>query len=898
MSTATGTVSAPPPPNAENRARLAEARARAQRLFEGGATGVQIAYAVSEGVEALLGSLYAAALARFSPADQALIAEHSAMIAVGGTGRGDLAPYSDVDLLFLYDAGAERAFRDFAGQLVRDCWDAGFKLGHSIRNPAETISLAKGDPQVATALVEARLLAGSRIRFDRFQRDVYRKVFRGRARTCLEAFVESRDKERNQTGASGYELEPDLKKSLGGLRDLHLLRWVGYAFYGTADFESLRLKGALTRDEALTLINAHDFLLRLRADLHFHAGKSQDVLTRDEQLRIAEQRGIEPTPGMRPVERFMREYFRQGTAMLQVVRRFLVTHSRLPIIRRMKRSLIMHRVNGMFRAGDGHIEALPRYRAQVCSRLESILKLYCSGAMYGYVPEPSLVEQIRQNVPNLSHQLSDESASLFLRLMGCTGRLGAALRSLYECGVLELIVPSMVHARCLLQFNQYHHYTVDEHTLRTIEECERFDHDPGPIGQAYRQVRNKRILHLALLLHDLGKGFEEDHSEVGRVLAQQMAERLRLPDRDAETLVFLVHQHLKLATIALRRDLDDQKMLVALSQEIGSPETLRMLYVLTAADISGVGPGTFTGWKAELLTALYDRLMHILSGQRPAQQATDRLQRISDQVRYEFAPLGDDPDSASQREWVREQLGALPPHYVLAVPPDRILDDLRAIRKLAPGDVHVEPSYDRETECVEYRIIADSAVSDGCFYKIAGTLTAKRMEIIAAQISTTTAGTVLDTFRVVDRDFQGEVPQDRMDEVAALIRSVLTGRTDPETLFQKSRRYGGSRPPAPISDLPMKVVVGNDASDRGTIIDVFAHDRTGLLYTITRGLYDLGLSISLAKISTHFDQVVDVFYVTDANGARVTDEVRLSQVREELTHRIAAFETHGWQRFV
>lgn len=898
MTISSGTLPPPHSPIATNRARLADVRARAQRLFEGGANGNQIAHAISEGVEGLLKSLYEAAFAQLVPADQALVAERSAVIAVGGTGRGDLAPYSDLDILFLYGSRAEAPFRNFAAQIVRDCWDAGIKLGHSIRQPAETISLAKADPQIATALVEARLLVGNRQFFERFQRDVARKVFRGRARLCLETFCEAREKERKQIGATGCELEPDVKTSLGGLRDLHLLRWIGFAFYGTPDFESLRLKGAITRDEALTLITAHEFLLRLRADMHFQAGKPQDVLTRDEQLRISERRGYQPTPGLRPVERFMREYFRQGTAMLRVVQRFVITHDRLPLVRRLKRSLIMHRVNGMFRAGDGHIEALPRYRNAVCSNLESILKLYCAGALYGYVPEPSLVEQIRQNVPSLPRELSPECAALFMRLMGCTGRLGAALRSLYDCGVLELVVPSLVHARCLLQFNQYHHYTVDEHTLRTIEACERFEQDAGPIGQAYRQVRNKGILHLALLLHDLGKGFEEDHSEVGRALALQMAERLRLSQRDAETLVFLVHQHLKLATIALRRDLDDPQMLVSLSLEIGSPETLRQLYVLTAADISGVGPGVFTGWKAELLTALYDRLMHILSGQRPAQHSEDRLQRIADKVRYEFAPLGDDPDSVAQRAWVREQLATLPPHYVLAVPTDRILADLRAIRKLGKGDVHVESCYDAETECVEYRIIADAAASDGCFYKIAGTLTAKRMEIISAQISTTTTGTVLDTFRVVDRDFHGEVPQHRRDEVAGLIRSVLTGRTDSETLFQKSRRYGAARQSSPVSNLPMKVVVGNDASDRGTIIDVFAHDRTGLLYTITRGLYDLGLSVTLAKISTNFDQVVDVFYVTDPNGARVTDEAKLTHIREELTHRIAAFETHGWQRFV
>ena len=345
-------------------------------------------------------------------------------------------------------------------------------------------------------------------------------------------------------GSAVKQLEPDVKRSPGGLRDLHLLRWVGFARFGVADVESLRLMEALTREEARTLLSAYEFLKQIRVDLHFQAGRSQDVLDRDEQLRIAEQRQIEGTFAQRPVERFMQTYFRHSTAIAELTERFITLHRPRPILSWLVRSLTTHRSEAIYLVGGDSIDVIFRHRESVVSNLEGILKFYRTAALYRVSAGAEVRRRIREAVPRLAGDVSPQSADFSCEILGCHGSLGTILRSMFRTGVLEIVVPPMAHARCLLQFNQYHSYTVDEHTLRTIEQLERFDRDQGILGDAYRAVRKKSVLHLAMLLHDLGKGYDEDHSLVGRAIADRVAHRLHLSEEDRDTLVFLVHKHL------------------------------------------------------------------------------------------------------------------------------------------------------------------------------------------------------------------------------------------------------------------------------------------------------------------------------------------------------------------
>lgn len=849
-----------------------------------GASGLQVAGFISQAVDDFLRWLYEQ-VQHEAGVDRSVMARGAALLAVGGTGRGDLAPYSDVDLLFLHLPQEPPGFTEVVSATVRHCWDAGLKLGHSVRTVADALRMARQDTQFATSLIEARCLSGSAVLVEELRRAFVRQVIQGGHGSFIEACLAAREKERETHGAVVQQLEPDIKRSLGGLRDLHLLRWVGYARFGAADLDSLKLRGALTVEEARRLVLAYEFLTGVRIDLHLAAGKAQDVLSREEQLRLAEQRGIPGTAGMRPVERFMQHYFEHSTAIADITSRFVERQRPKPWRTWFVNYLLSFRVDEIYRIGAGWIDVLPRQRARVCASLEEVLRLAVTAVMHRVRLAPKLVDRLKQSARQLSQQeVTPEARRLFLQLLGRPGTLGAVLRVLYDVGVLDTVLPCLKHMRCLLQFNQYHAYTVDEHTLRCIEAAERLESDQGPFGQAYREVRHKELLHLALLLHDAGKGFEEDHSEVGRRLAIEAAQRLGLPEHQRDLLEFLVHQHLLMATLAFRRDTSDPEVLLRFNHQVGSPDALRMLYVLTAADIQAVGPGVWNDWKAELLTSFYDRAMLWLSGQSELfEEATRRRQIVQEVLRH-----GDWP--AADAEQVVRWLAPFPMHYLTATPPRQIAADLRLLAQRRPDDIHVHAEYDAETGTVEYRVITSEAVTSGCFHKLTGVLSALRMEILSALICSSQEGLIIDSYRVRDYDHEGELPEFRREEVAEMIRRVLRGEVDVETLFRNRLRFARQLKQGPVSNLPLRVVIDNETSDRYTIIDVFAHDRPGLLYRITRSLYELKLSVVLARIATHFDQVVDVFYVTDAQGAKIRDGQRLRQIREDLTQRLAEFE--------
>lgn len=888
----------------KQKARLQSLRDQAHERYSGGAPALQVASLISEMTDRLVVELFEESLQDLDPACCQKVAANAALVAVGGSGRGELAPYSDADLLFLHGK-CPREFSECVSRTVRDCWDAGIKLGHSVRTIADAISMGLREPQFATAAIEARLLWGSERLFESFRSRFHRKVVRGRETAYFHACLQAREAERLQYGATERQLEPEVKRSPGALRDIHLIRWIGYGRYGSTDLDLLRLAGALSREDHQSLVAAQQFLTRVRVDLHFGAGKSQDVLTREEQLRLAELHGFTPTATQRPVERFMQAYFRHSTAIADISDRFVARHRPRSWLSILRRFLLTHRSNQMFKVQGQRIDVIPRYRETVCGSLDEILHLYELAGLYSAELGPEVLEDIKRAVPGLPRTLTDRSRQLFLSILGMTGQVARLLRSMFATGVLEIILPEMTHARCLLQFNQYHSYTVDEHSFRAVEAAERLDGDAGPVGQACRLIPQRNLLHLAVLIHDLGKGFEEDHSDVGRRIAGTVAERLGFPDYQCDTLQFLVHKHLLMAHLAFRRDLSDQDMLARFSRDVGSPENLRMLYVLTAADISAVGPGVWTGWKSELVTELFERSMQILSG-APAkfreaeivENIYGRIREICDR-RTAQSPTRFAGNTASATEQagpdddLKQRLLGFSLQYLTATPLEQIVDDMQTIAELPQNQLAIRGRYDAATHTVEYRIVTRDSVGSGLFSKFTGTLTAMGMEILSANICTTADGIVIDSFRVQDTDYSGEIPDFRIHEVAEAISDVVLGKRTVEGLFQRHTRFAPRGGLEPLVREPTRVSIDNATSERATIIDVFAHDRRGLLYTIARTLRDLDLSISLAKISTHLDQVLDVFYVTDRGGGKVQDEERLQRVRQTLLARIEEFERRG-----
>ncbi len=882
---------------AQRRTRVGEIRERAKRLLVGGATGIQAAATISEATDEFVVELFGETASALSPRDWERVESRAAVVAIGGTGRGDMAPYSDVDLLFLYESGVAAPFTNSVSEFVRGCWDAGLKLGHSVRTLDDALSAAKCDPHFATALIEARCLWGSEKLVAQLRRKFVSNVVRKRLAAFIHECTSAREQERSQFGATVQQLDPDVKRSLGGLRDLHLIRWVGFANFGKGDIDSLRLLGAIGKDDARNLLAAHEFLTRVRIDLHFAAGKARDLFSREEQLRIAEERGVEPTAGQSPVECFMQQYFRHSAVIADVARRFVPLNRPVRKRDRLARLLMTRRVNKIYLLGSDYLDIIDSYRDAACQTVEQLLTVYRLAASYRVGLAPLLAERVKSAAALLEPDASTEVTTIFLDILSTTGHLGPLLRSMFETRTLDLVLPEVSRVRSLLQFNLYHSYTVDEHTLRTIEAVERFNEDEGPLGAAYRKIRHKEIVHLALLLHDLGKGFVEDHSDVGRRIALDVAKRFQLSDDQTDVLVFLVHKHLLMSHLAFRRDISDVEALLRFSHEVGSPETLRMFYVLTAADLLGVGPGVWTDWKAELLSNLFESAMLILSGKHHQILETQRLSRVKELVRDSIVPLDQHAPDDEFDQWLDTRIDSFEAPYLTTTPPPRIAADLDVIRQLELGEISVDGKYDAETGIVDYRVILDRQHAAGCFHRITGVLTANRLDILSAEIATTSDGVVVDGFRVIDNDYDGEVPVSRIEQIDAAIRKVLTGDTTVADLFQRGKRIGGPGPTVQVSDLPTRVVIDNDSSDRCTVIDVFAHDRPGLLYTIARTAYQRDLSIELAKIATHLDQVVDVFYITDAAGQKIVERDRLHEIQHHLATTIAEFEAGGHERF-
>lgn len=804
------------------------------------------------------------------------------LVAVGGTGRGDPAIYSDIDLLFLTDPKLPASGREWLEQVIRDFWDSGWKLGHSVRSIQECLSVAFDDNQIATSLIETRLLWGSSPLYQTLRQKFETRFVRPRWKTLCAASLANRIEEREKHGGAVLSLVPDVKRACGGLRDWHLVRWLTFWEFGTPDPAELVVRGVIAETDLINVQHAVKFLTRIRMDLHVEAEQVQDVLTRDEQLRLATKYGLQATAGQRPVELFMRQYFEHAMRVSRLAHRLESRHTRKPLTSKLIGLVdTPHKEKDGFRVGRDGIDVNPSAMKKLLTDPDMMLRLFYLSAMYNQTPKPELLDALRRALPALSFRLSSEGTRRFREILARSSSLETVLRLMNETGLLERIVPDIANAHFLLQFNQYHSYTVDEHTFRAIGRLSSFRSDPGELGNVYRSIRHPEVVHLAMLLHDLGKGFEEDHSEVGKRIAERIGANLKFSTTQQEQLVLLVHKHLVMPNTAFWRDTTDPRVLLDFSREVGSVENLKMLYVLVAADVWAVGPGVWTDWKAELLSGLYERTLQTLSGEGgPLQEAKVRSERKREIMQSILRDTSLDPEREEQ--WLEAEFETLPLHYLLANSAREIASDLERVALLKPKSVFVEGSYHAETESVEYRIFLAPEFAAGCFHRIAGGLTALRMEIRAAHICTTTRGTVVDRFIVKDNDFEGAVPLSRIREVSKVLEEIIRGERPLKPLFSKKSRFARNQDSGSYANQPTKLIIDNDSSDRCTVVDVFTLDRRGLLHALSRVIFEEGFSVDLARIGTHLEQVVDVFYLTDERGHKIEDEQRLKSLHEHL----------------
>lgn len=860
--------------------RLAQGREKLKLRHQQGSPGVQVCGALTELLDKVVLELYHAAQADLGESDPEGLPAQIALVAHAGYGRRDVAPYSDVDLMILHSREAADRVVPLANRLVRDVFDAGLILGQSVRTPEQALELSLADPVICTSLVESRLLTGSQSLFDKFFQRFKNLVHRKRS-SLLPAMEKARRDERSQYGETVYLLEPNIKRSSGALRDIQLLRWVGFAVYGIGDPDGLQLCGAISKDDQRVLRHAAEFLLRLRNEIHFHSGSAHDVLDRAEQVRIAKVFAYEGQEGLLPVEQFMREYFRRTSEVSRLAARFIDTAQPGSRAAWLVELAFSHQVERDFRVGPTQITPTRRGLAKLRRSLTEILRLADLANLADKRLSRSACDAIRETVPSLNSDVGPEAAERFLSIMSHTRRLGEILRLLHDLGVLEKVIPEFEHARCLLQFNEYHKYTVDEHSFRAVEKACSLLHDPGPLGRVCRHIKQKRLLHLALLIHDLGKGYPVDHSDLGLMIAERTGGRLGLSPSETDALKLLVHKHLVMSHLAFRRDTSDEQIIVKFAVEVGSPDMLEILYVLTACDLAAVGPGVLNDWKIEVLTDLFHRTMRHLAGDSPTSAPDDRWKQKQEEI---FTALGktDDPN------WYAEQVRSLPPAYLHTKPLTQIAADLKELHRLKPGEVIARGRFLPDSRTVEYAVFTHEDITAGVFHKLTGALAGKGLRILSADINTLAHRMVLDRFFVHDPDCPDEPPADRVNDVCqSLVQSL---HDDGAPSFRRIWRPGRGAAAIELPPLPTQVRIDNSTSERFTILDIFAADRLGLLYTISRTLFELGLSVSVAKIGTYLDQVVDVFYVTDQHGRKVEEESRLREIRTRLLDAIATIE--------
>ncbi len=875
----------------ESKARVAAARTRARQAHEAKSPAWKVVRQLAGDTESIIVDFVREMLDGLSDTDRRDIEQNTAVAKVGGFGRGELAPHSDVDLLFLHRGTPNRTLTDALGRVVRDCWDAGIKLGQTVQTMRDAVQLARTDITFATAAVEASLLCGDAQLLNDFRLLFRRKVVDSRLQAFVDECVATRAVERQQYGGTVSQIQPNIKRSPGGLRDLHLIRWIAFARYQTSEIDDLHKVWALTEDEVGALRDAREFLTRLRCEMHFQAETAQDILVREEQMRLSAKWVYDNSSGWHPVEQFMQDYFRHATAVDEIAERLATTEKPRTISTRIVSTIFPTRSEDIFVIGGQEIDVQPECRNDFRTDFDLQVRLFALSARHGVPPAPQLLREINETALPGPEELSEQAAADFLEVLSCTGWIGRTLRLMYKSGVLEKIIPEMSRARGLLEFNEYHKFTVDEHSLRSVEAAERFHEEASLLGQAYAEIRRKHLLHLALLLHDLGKGSGQDHSVVGAEIASAVAERLRLKQTHHDRLVFLVRQHLVMSHLAFRRNLSDIDVILPFTQEVGSLDRLNMLYVLTAADITAVGPGTWNEWKGGLLAELYERALLLLSGIRHDLEFHERLQQTRQRVRSYVDASALYSAKIPSQQWLDETYSTLPDHYHTSNNVEQIVEDLVEIAQLKPKDALVACRSDPTSGTIACRIITHDTCAKGCFSKMAGVMWAMGFEIVSAEICTTAAGVVIDEFRLVDLEHADVTPQVRLDEVQTIIREVLVEGRPVVSLFSRRKPDVDSAVIGPLH--PPRLLFDNNSSTNCTIIDIFAGNRSGLLYAITRALFDLSISVQLARISTYGNRVVDVFYVTDGDGEKIEDAERLIDLERELATRIDSFIREG-----
>jgi len=875
---------------AELKTVLAEGRAAAEALLRADGKGTACAKQLSDLQDAIIRATYHLAANHIYWTPMPSTGERMAVVAVGGYGRGTLAPGSDVDLLFLLPYKQTPWGESVVEFILYLLWDLGLTVGHATRSIDECIRLSRSDMTIRTAVLEARYIWGDRELYDTLVTRFDTQVVKGTGPEFIAAKLAERDQRHRQQGASRYLVEPNVKEGKGGLRDLHTLFWIGKYFYRVRSRDDLVKAGVFSRSELRLFRKAEDFLWAVRCHLHFLTGRAEERLSFDLQSEMARRLGYTAHPGLKDVERFMKHYFLIAKDVGDLTRIFCAAleehHGKsAPVLSRLipLPSRRRHKIPGSTdlivdndRINVADDEVFKRDPV-------NLIRLFHHAEKYDLAFHPDAMQLASRSLKLIDAKLRDdpEANRLFVEVLTSRRDPAAVLRRMNEAGVLGKFIPDFGKIVAMMQFNMYHHYTVDEHLIQTIGVMAEIDRgeqaDSHPLAnEIMPTIQDRTVLYVAMLLHDIAKGRPEDHSVAGARVARRLCPRLGLDAAQTETVAWLVEQHLTMSITAQSRDLNDRKTIQDFAAIVQSLERLKMLLVLTTSDIKAVGPGVWNGWKAQLLSTLYYETETVVTGGHSQISRSKRVEAAQSRL---ADALADWPQ--------RERSAYLKRHYPaywLRVDLPQAVAHARLIRDTDKADRTLATATDTKSAAGVTEITVFAPDHPRLLSIIAAACTAAGADIADAQIFTTTDGRALDSISV-HREFDSDEDElRRARRIGDYIEQALSGTVElPEIVSRKAQRRGRLG----AFSLETAIRIDNSWSNQFTVIETSGIDRPRLLYDLTREISDLNLNIASAHISTFGERVVDTFYVTDLVGHKIANANREAAIRRRMR---AAFD--------
>jgi [protein-PII] uridylyltransferase len=873
------------------KAALATGRETAERLLLKDRQGRRCAERLCFMQDGIIRVLYEFAGRHLYPSQNPSEAERMAVIATGGYGRGLLAPGSDIDLLFLLPY-KQTAWGESVAEAILYClWDLGLKVGHATRTVDECIRQAKADMTIRTSMLEARFLLGDQKLFDEMVARFDKSVVQGSGPEFVAAKLAERIERHRRAGQSRYLVEPNVKDGKGGLRDLHTLFWIAKYVYRVRDVAELTEQGVFDRQELKLFRRSEDFLWSVRCNMHFLAGRAEERLSFDIQREIAVRLGYTEHPGLKEVERFMKHYFLTAKDVGDLTAILCAALED----QQAKPAPVLSRVMAKFRPRGRR--ALPETEdffddsnrltvaaSDVFARDPvNLIRMFWLAQKHNLVLHPDALRAATKSLRLIDSDLREdpEANRLFLEIL-TSHDAEIILRRMNETGVLGRFMRAFGRVVAMMQFNMYHHYTVDEHLLRCIgvlAEIERGSNEEYTLANdLIRKIQpsHRRLLYVALFLHDIAKGRPEDHSIAGARIARRYCPRLGLSPAETETVAWLVEHHLVMSTLAQSRDLSDRKTIENFAAIVQSLERMKLLTILTTADIRAVGPGVWNGWKAQLLRTLYYETEPVLTG---GFSEVNRGQRVA---------LAQSELRAELKDWPPERIDAYIarhyPAYWLKVDLPHRVTHAEFVRAAEESGKSLATTFDFDMVRGVTEITVLAPDHPWLLSILAGACAVAGANIVDAQIFTTTDGRALDTISV-SREFEhNEDEARRAARIADTIEKALSGTLKlPEVVARRAVPKGRLKAFA----VEPEVTINNQWSNRYTVIEVTGLDRPGLLYELTATLSKLNLNITSAHVATFGERVVDVFYVTDLLGAKISSPTREMTIKRALIQLFA-----------